>query len=48
MFAFNFAHPVRTIETLRDGMEAISQANPPAADLTVEPTELGGAAAVAI
>ena len=48
MFAFNIAHPVRTIETLRVGMEAISQANPPAADLTVEPTELGGVAAVAI
>jgi hypothetical protein len=29
MFAFDFAHPVRTIETLRVGMEAISQANPP-------------------
>lgn len=48
MFAFDFAHPVRTIETLRVGMEAISQANPPAADLTVEPTELGGVAAMAI
>ncbi|WP_320153845.1 alpha/beta hydrolase fold domain-containing protein [uncultured Tolumonas sp.] len=48
MFAFNIAHPVQTIETLRVGMEAISQANPPAADLTVEPTELGGVAAVAI
>ena len=48
MFAFNIAHPVRTIETLRVGMEAISQANPPAADLTVEPTELGGVAAAAI
>ena len=45
MFAFDFAHPVRTIETLRAGMEAIPQANPPAADLTVEPTELGGVAA---
>jgi monoterpene epsilon-lactone hydrolase len=48
MFAYNLAHPVRTIETLRADMEAISRANPPAADLTVEPTELGGVAAVAI
>jgi len=48
MFAFNVAHPVQTIQTLRVGMEAISQANPPADDLTVEPMELGGVAAVAI
>ena len=48
MFAFNIAHPEQTIETLRVGMEAIPQANPPAADLVVEPTELGGVAAVAI
>lgn len=49
MLAFNAAqHSVSTIETLRVGMEAIAQANPPAADLTVEPTELGGVAAVAI
>lgn len=48
MFAFDFAHPVQTIETLRVGMEAISQANPPAADLVVETIDLGGVAAVAI
>ena len=42
MFAFNFAHPLRAIEMLRVGMEAMSQANPPAAGLTVEPTEVGG------
>jgi len=28
MFAFNIAHPVRTIETLRVGMEAIPQTKP--------------------
>lgn len=48
MFAFNFANPVRTIETLRVGMEAISQANPPADDLTIEQIKLDGVAAVAI
>ena len=48
MFAFNMAHPVQTIETLRVGMEAFPEANPPAADLTVEPIELDGVAAVAI
>ncbi|GAB1619818.1 alpha/beta hydrolase [Pseudomonas sp. NGC7] len=48
MFAFDFAHPVQTIETLRVGMEAISQQNPPQADLIVETTDLGGVPAVAI
>ncbi|MDQ4408736.1 alpha/beta hydrolase [Rhizobium sp. AN63] len=48
MFAFNVAHPVQTIETLRAGMEAIPEANPAAADLSVEPTELNGVPAVAI
>jgi len=48
MFAFAVATPVGTIEALRAGMEAISQANPPAADLAVEPIELDGVAAVAI
>ncbi|MYM89327.1 alpha/beta hydrolase fold domain-containing protein [Rugamonas sp. FT82W] len=48
MFALNRAHPIGTIEALRAAMEAIPQANPPAADLTVEPTALGGVSAVAI
>ncbi|KDR86568.1 esterase [Agrobacterium sp. TS43] len=48
MFAFNVAHPVNTIETLRVGMEAISQLNPPAVDLIVETIELGGVAAEVI
>ncbi|WP_375036919.1 alpha/beta hydrolase [Acinetobacter sp. RW6] len=48
MFAFELEHPVSNIETLRFSMEKISEANPPAADLIVEPIELGGVAAVAI
>lgn len=51
MFAFNAAHPANpahTIEALRVGMEAMSQANPPADDLAFESIDIGGVAAVAI
>jgi len=48
MFASASAHPVKTVGALRAGMEAIAQANPPADDLIIEATTLGGVAAVSI
>lgn len=48
MFALASAHPVKTVAALRAGMESIAQMNPPADDLAIETTHLGGVAAVAI
>lgn len=48
MFALTSAQPVKTVAALRAGMESIAQMNPPADDLAIETTHLGGVAAVAI